>query len=49
MLTAEAVHDWVGVMRAEYLEMPGLALTLVVVALGFVGDHLRDRLDPKAA
>jgi peptide/nickel transport system permease protein len=29
--------------------MPGLALTLVVVALGFVGDHLRDRLDPKAA
>ena len=27
MLTAEAVHDWVGVMRAEYLEMPGLALT----------------------
>jgi len=28
--------------------IPGLALTIVVVALGFVGDYLRDRTDPRA-
>jgi len=28
--------------------IPGLALTVVVVALGFVGDYLRDRTDPRA-
>jgi hypothetical protein len=27
MLTAEVTYDWVEVMRAEYLEMPGLALS----------------------
>jgi hypothetical protein len=27
MLSAEAIHDWVELMRAEYLEMPGLALS----------------------
>ena len=27
MLTTETSHDWVELMRAEYLEMPGLALT----------------------
>ena len=27
MPTAEAAHDWVELMRAEYLEMPGLALS----------------------
>jgi hypothetical protein len=27
MLTAEARHDWVELVRAEYLEMPGLALS----------------------
>jgi hypothetical protein len=27
MLTAKATHDWVEVMRAEYLDMPGLALS----------------------
>ena len=27
VLTKESAHDWVEVMRAEYLEMPGLALS----------------------
>jgi hypothetical protein len=27
MRTAKAAHRWVEVMRAEYLEMPGLALS----------------------
>jgi hypothetical protein len=27
MLSAETRHDWVELMRAEYLEMPGLALS----------------------
>jgi hypothetical protein len=27
MLSAEAAHDWAELMRAEYLEMPGLALS----------------------
>ena len=27
MVSRESTHDWVGLMRAEYLEMPGLALT----------------------
>jgi hypothetical protein len=27
MLSKEAAHDWVAMMRAEYLEMPGLALS----------------------
>ena len=27
MLSREAARDWVELMRAEYLEMPGLALT----------------------
>ena len=27
MLSREAANDWVELMRAEYLEMPGLALS----------------------
>jgi len=27
MLPAEAAHDWIELVRAEYLEMPGLALS----------------------
>ena len=27
MLSEEAAHGWVELMRAEYLEMPGLALS----------------------
>jgi hypothetical protein len=27
VLSRDAVHDWVQMMRAEYLEMPGLALS----------------------
>jgi hypothetical protein len=27
MVTAETAHEWVELMRAEYLEMPGLALS----------------------
>ena len=27
MLSRDAAHDWVELMRAEYMEMPGLALT----------------------
>jgi hypothetical protein len=27
METTETAHDWIELMRAEYLEMPGLALT----------------------
>lgn len=27
MLSRESAHDWVALMRAEYLEMPGLALS----------------------
>jgi len=27
LLTQEIAHDWMHLMRAEYLEVPGLALT----------------------
>jgi hypothetical protein len=27
VLSKESAHDWVALMRAEYLEMPGLALS----------------------
>ena len=27
MVSRESAHDWVELMRAEYLEMPGLALS----------------------
>jgi peptide/nickel transport system permease protein len=29
--------------------MPGAAITLLVLSLNIVGDHLRDRLDPRLA
>jgi peptide/nickel transport system permease protein len=28
--------------------MPGAALFLLVLSVNFIGDHLRDRLDPRS-
>jgi peptide/nickel transport system permease protein len=41
-------EDWGKIASAWWLSpLPGLAITLVVLAFNLFGDWLRDRLDPK--
>jgi peptide/nickel transport system permease protein len=41
-------RDTVGTSRAHLMYFPGLCIVLVVLAINFVGDGLRDAFDPQA-
>jgi peptide/nickel transport system permease protein len=41
-------HGYVGTPKAYLIYFPGLALLLVVLAVNFIGDGLRDAFDPQA-
>jgi peptide/nickel transport system permease protein len=41
-------RDAVGTDKAHLIYFPGLALLLVVLAVNFIGDGLRDALDPSS-
>jgi peptide/nickel transport system permease protein len=41
-------HGYVGTPKAYLIYFPGLALLLVILAVNFIGDGLRDAFDPQA-
>jgi peptide/nickel transport system permease protein len=41
-------HGYVGTPKAYLIYFPGLALLLVVLAVNFIGDGLRDAFDPQS-
>jgi peptide/nickel transport system permease protein len=41
-------HGYVGTSKAYLIYFPGLALLLVVLAVNFIGDGLRDAFDPQS-
>jgi peptide/nickel transport system permease protein len=41
-------HGYVGTHKAYLIYFPGLALLVVVLAVNFIGDGLRDAFDPQS-
>jgi peptide/nickel transport system permease protein len=41
-------EGYVGTAKAHLIYFPGLALLLVVLAVNFIGDGLRDAFDPQS-